>query len=40
VLVDAEGLNDWQAEFAIDLLLAREEAKPSLTLIAIGPVHE
>ncbi|MDZ4288927.1 MAG: DUF3516 domain-containing protein, partial [Prosthecobacter sp.] len=39
VLVDPEGLNDWQAEFAVDLPQAREEGKPALSLIAVGPVH-
>lgn len=38
VLVDPEGLNDWQAEFSVDLPQAREDGKPSLSLIALGPV--
>jgi hypothetical protein len=38
VLVDPEALNDWQAEFSIDLAQAREDGKPSLSLVAIGPV--
>ena len=38
VLVDVEGLNDWQAEFVIDLAKAREEGKPPLVLASIGPV--
>ena len=38
VLVDPEGLNDWQAEFSVDLAQAREAGKPSLSLVAIGPV--
>ncbi len=38
VLVDPEGLNDWQAEFSVDLALAKEEGKPTLVLIALGPV--
>ncbi len=38
VLVDPQGLNDWQAEFSVDLAQAREAGKPSLTLVGIGPV--
>jgi hypothetical protein len=38
VLVDPEGLNDWQAEFSIDLAQAREAGKPSLSLASIGPI--
>jgi hypothetical protein len=38
VLVDPEGLNDWQAEFSVDLALAREEGKPALSFVALGPV--
>ena len=38
VLVDPEGLNDWQAEFSVDLAQAREAGKPTLSLVAIGPV--
>lgn len=40
VLVDPEGLNDWQVEFTVDLAQAREEGKPSLVLVAVGPVVE
>jgi hypothetical protein len=40
VLVDPEGLNDWQVEFSVDLAQARDEGKPSLGLVAIGPVVE
>ncbi|GAA5137769.1 DEAD/DEAH box helicase [Prosthecobacter algae] len=39
VLVDLEGLNDWQAIFTVDLAKAREDGKPSLNLISLGPVH-
>jgi superfamily II RNA helicase len=38
VLVDAESLNDWQAEFSIDLAKAREEGKPVLAFVGVGPV--
>ncbi len=38
VLVDPEGLNDWQAEFSGDLEQARGAGKPTLSLFAIGPV--
>ena len=40
VLVDPEELNDWQAEFRVDLTLAREENKVSLVLVSLGPVVE
>jgi hypothetical protein len=33
VLVDPDGLNDWQAIFTVDKALAREEGKPVLRLI-------
>jgi hypothetical protein len=32
VLIDPEELNDWQAEFSVDLAQAREEGKPALKL--------
>ncbi|HSJ02901.1 MAG: DUF3516 domain-containing protein, partial [Verrucomicrobium sp.] len=38
ILVDAESLNDWQAEFRVDLTQAREEGKPTLVLVSLGPV--
>jgi hypothetical protein len=38
VLVDGEGLNDWQAEFSVDLAQAREEGKPALILMSAGPI--
>lgn len=38
VLVDPEGLNDWQVEFTVDLAQAREEGKPSLVLVNVAPV--
>jgi hypothetical protein len=40
VLVDSEGLNDWQAEFTVDLPKAREEGNPALVLVNVGPVVE
>lgn len=36
VLVDQEGLNDWIAEFTIDLAKSREAGEPQLELIRIG----
>ncbi len=36
VLVDQEGLNDWIAEFTIDLAKSREAGEPQLDLIRIG----
>ncbi len=38
VLVDPEGINDWQATFTIDLPQAREDGKPTLVLTAIEPI--
>jgi len=39
VLVDLDGLNDWQAVFSLDLAKAKEEGKPGVSLISLGPVH-
>ncbi|MCW0219551.1 MAG: DUF3516 domain-containing protein [Prosthecobacter sp.] len=39
VLVDLDGLNDWQAVFSVDLAKAKEEGKPGVSLISLGPVH-
>jgi hypothetical protein len=36
--VDPDSLNDWQAVFIVPLAAAREEGKPSLTLVSLGPV--
>ncbi len=38
VLVDPQGLNDWQVTFTVDKTLAREEGKPILTLISLAPI--
>ncbi|SKB07188.1 Helicase conserved C-terminal domain-containing protein [Prosthecobacter debontii] len=38
VLVDLDGLNDWQAIFTVDLAQAREDGKPTLRLESVGPV--
>jgi len=38
VLVDAMGLNDWQAGFRVDLAASREAGRPVLMLEGIGPV--
>lgn len=38
VLVDPEGLNDWQLTFTVDKTLAREEGKPTLTLTGLAPM--
>jgi hypothetical protein len=35
VLIDPEELNDWQAEFSVDLDQAREDGKPTLVLTAV-----
>lgn len=39
MLVDPDGLNDWQARFKIDLATAREAGRPVLVLVGIGPVQ-
>lgn len=38
VLVDPEAINDWQAVFSVPLAAAREEGRPSLALVSLGPV--
>jgi len=38
VLVDPDGLNDWQATFTIDKAQAREQGRPVLQLVAIAPI--
>ncbi len=38
VLVDPEGLNDWQATFTVDKALAREEGKPTLKLVGLAAI--
>ena len=38
VLVDPEGLNDWQAIFTVDKNLARDEGKPTLNLISMDTI--
>jgi hypothetical protein len=37
-LVDPEDHNDWQAEFSVDLARAREEGRPLLRLLGLGPI--
>ena len=39
VLIDPEELNDWQAEFTVDLAQAREEGKPALTLVTVRKIE-
>jgi superfamily II RNA helicase len=38
VLIDPDGLNDWQAIFSVDKDIAKEEGKPRLQLIGVGPI--
>ena len=38
VLVDPEGLNDWQASFRVDLASARAAGRPVMVLEGIGPI--
>ena len=38
VLVDPDGLNDWQASFKVDLSTARTAGRPVLVLEKIGPI--
>ncbi|MGE3511833.1 MAG: DUF3516 domain-containing protein, partial [Vicinamibacterales bacterium] len=40
VLVDAEGHNDWMAEFEVDLAASRRAGAPALSLVALGPIGE
>ncbi|MFZ4595034.1 MAG: DUF3516 domain-containing protein, partial [Verrucomicrobiaceae bacterium] len=40
VLVDPEELNDWQAQFTVDVAQAREDGKPTLVLLSVAPVVE
>ncbi len=39
VLIDPEELNDWQAEFTVDLTQAREEGKPALKLQSVRKIE-
>jgi hypothetical protein len=38
VLVDPQGLNDWQATFTVDKALAKEEGKPTLALVGVSAI--
>ncbi|MCB1279711.1 DUF3516 domain-containing protein [Prosthecobacter sp.] len=38
VLIDPEELNDWQAEFSVDLDQAREDGKPTLLLTSVKQI--
>jgi hypothetical protein len=38
VLVDPEGLNDWQATFIVNKALAKEEGKPTLQLVGLASI--
>ncbi|MDX1950764.1 MAG: DUF3516 domain-containing protein [Verrucomicrobiota bacterium] len=40
MIVDPEGLNDWVAEFEVDLAKSRELEKPALRLLKIGQLTE
>ena len=39
VLIDPEELNDWQAEFVVDLAQAREDGKPALKLLTVRKIE-
>lgn len=39
VLIDPEDLNDWQAEFTVDLAQAREDGKPALKLLTVRKIE-
>jgi hypothetical protein len=39
VLIDSEELNDWQAEFSVDLAQAREDGKPTLVLQTVKRIE-
>jgi hypothetical protein len=38
VLVDPDGLNDWQAEFEVDLAASRRHGAPALRLLRLGEI--
>ena len=38
VLVDPDGLNDWEARYSIDLAASREQQQPMLRLEAVAPI--
>ena len=38
VLVDPQGLNDWQATFTVDKVVAKEEGKPTLVLLGVSAI--
>jgi superfamily II RNA helicase len=40
VIVDGDEQNDWQLQFSVDVAQAREEGKPTLVLLSVGPVVE
>ena len=39
VLIDPEELNDWQAEFSVELAQAREDGRPTLKLITVRKIE-
>ncbi|GEP42500.1 DEAD/DEAH box helicase [Brevifollis gellanilyticus] len=39
VLIDPEEMNDWQAEFSVDLAQAREDGKPTLVLKTVQRIE-
>ncbi|MBA2348222.1 MAG: DUF3516 domain-containing protein, partial [Solirubrobacterales bacterium] len=38
ILVDPDDHNDWHAEFFVDLERAREDGRPTLRLLGLGPI--
>jgi hypothetical protein len=40
MIIDPEGINDWVAEFQVDLPKSRETGQPALHLIKFGPLVE
>jgi hypothetical protein len=40
MLVDPAGLNDWVAEFRVNLDTARKTGEPALALLRLGPLEE
>jgi hypothetical protein len=38
MLVDPDAINDWAVRFRVDLATAREEGRPELVLLGLGPV--
>jgi hypothetical protein len=38
ILIDSDEHNDWRVEFELDVAKSREQGRPVLKLITVGPV--